>query len=305
MLIKPSIISLSVILALALGACNQQQETTAGRPMPINSDTVATVNGVKITQAELDSMIQLRHMNRQVPRVKESLDDLIGMELLRQQAVAAGVHQDPKVAEEINRQATSALVSAYVQQMMEQQPITDADLQKEYDTRMGEMPDKEYKARHILSKTEEEASANVEALKKGADFAALAKEKSTEPGADARGGDLGWATPDSYVPEFSAAMTSLKPGEYTQEPVQTQFGWHVILLEEVRDAQRPDIASVKPQLRRMLANQRLLDHVSNLRENAQIEIMTEEAAGEPAAESAEPAPANNEEGSTSPEASGS
>ncbi|HEX7028135.1 MAG TPA: hypothetical protein VF268_12910, partial [Gammaproteobacteria bacterium] len=185
MFTKPSI-SLSIVLALALGACNQQQ-TPVGKPMPINSDTVATVNGVPLTQAELDAMIQLRHMNRQVPRVKESLDDLIGMELLRQQAVESGVHQDPKVAEEINRQATNALVSAYVQKMMESQPITDADLQKEYDARMGEIPDKEYKARHILSKTQEEAIKNIEALKKGADFAKLASEKSTEPGASERG----------------------------------------------------------------------------------------------------------------------
>lgn len=308
--------SLAIVLALALGACNQQQ-TPVGRPMSLNSDTVATVNGVKISQAELDAMMQLRHQNRQIPRVKESLDDLIGMELLRQQAVAAGVHQDPKVAEEINRQATNALVSAYVRKMMENEPVTDADLQKEYDARMGELPDKEYKARHILSKTEEEANANIEALKKGADFAELAKEKSTEPGASERGGDLGWATPETFVPEFSQAMTSLKPGEFSQQPVQTQFGWHVILLEDIREAEKPDLASVRPQLQRMVANQKLLDHVNSLRENAQIEIMTKESAGgasapvepvEPTEPEPEPAPAESEEGeegATSPEASGS
>jgi peptidyl-prolyl cis-trans isomerase C len=297
---KPSLV---IVLALALAACNQQQ-TPVGKPMTLNSDTIATVNGVSITQAELDAMIQLRHQSHQIPRAKESLDDLIGMELLRQEAVAAGVHQDPKVAEEINRQATNALVSAYVRKMMESQPITDADLQKEYDARMGELPDKEYKARHILSKTEEEATANIEALKKGADFAKLAKEKSIEPGASTRGGDLGWSTPETFVPEFSAAMTALQPGQFSQEPVQTQFGWHVILLEDVREAEKPDLASVRPQLQRMVANQKLLDHVKSLRENAQIEILAEEAAGGASApvEPAQPAPAESEEGTTSPEA---
>lgn len=306
---KPYILlSLSVMLALTLSACNQEQ-APVGKPMAINSDPVATVNGVKITQTELDAMKRLRQMNGQMPSTKDSLDDLIGMELLRQKAVAEGAHEDPKVAEEINRQATNALVSAYVQQMMENQPISDADLQKEYDARMGEHPGKEYKARHILSETEEEATANIEALKKGTDFAELAKEKSIEPGASARGGDLGWANPDSFVPEFSKAMQELEPGKHSQEPVQTQFGWHVILLEDVRDAQRPDIESVKPQLRRMMANQRLMDLVTNMRENAQIEILVEnqapasqapqEAPGESAPEEA---PADNEAGSASSEA---
>ena len=172
---------------------------------------------------------------------------------------------------------------------------------------MGELPGKEYKARHILSKTEEEATANIQALKKGADFAKLAKEKSIEPGASARGGDLGWANPDSFVPEFSKAMQELEPGKYSQEPVQTQFGWHVILLEDVRDAQRPDIESVKPQLRRMMANQRLMDLVTNMRENAQIEILVENQAPASQApqapgESAEEAPADNEAESASPDA---
>lgn len=309
---KPSIISLSVIFALVLGACNQQQ-APAGKPMAINSETVATVNGANITQAELDAMMQARQMGGQPPTVEASLDDLIGMELLRQKAAAENVHEDPEVAGEINRQATNALVSAYVQQMMEAQPVTDADLQKEYEARIGGLPGQEYKARHILVKTEEEAAASIEALKKGADFATLAKEKSIEPGASARGGDLGWANPDSFVPAFSQAMQALKPGEYTQTPVQTQFGWHVILLEDVRKAQHPDLESVKPQLRRMLANQRLMDLVTDLREKATIEIKLDQEApnaAEPAAEApetdsesaeeaAEEAPADSEEASSS------
>lgn len=294
---KCSIISLPVVLALVLGACNQQTSTPIGRPIAINSDPVATVNGVKITQAELDDVKHLRQMNHQPADTKSSLDDLISMELLRQKAVADKVYEDPKVAEEVNRQATSALISAYVQQMMENQPISDAELQKAYDERIGSHPRKEYKARHILSKTEKEAAANIEALKKGADFAKLAKEKSIEPGAKTSGGNLGWASPDTFVPEFSKAMESLKPGEFTQKPVQTQFGWHVIKLEDVRDAQLPSLESVKPQLQRMLTNKKLMDLINDLRDHAKIETMVDEGTSMQDSEQ----PAGNDEGATSTE----
>lgn len=295
---KCSMISLPVVLALTLGACNQQASTPIGRPMAIDSDTVATVNGVKLTQAELDEVKQIRQMNHQPADTQNSLDDLISMELLRQKAVADKTYEDPKVAQEINRQATNALISAYIQQMMENQPISDDELQKAYDERIGTHPRKEYKARHILSKTEKEAAANIEALKKGADFTKLAKEKSIEPGASTSGGDLGWQSPNTFVPEFSKAMETLKPGEYSQKPVQTQFGWHVILLEDVRDAQHPSLESVKPQLQRMLANQKLMDMINNLRENAKIETMVNDGTS---MQGGEQPPAGNGETSTGTE----
>lgn len=295
---KCSMVSLPIILALVLGACNQQASTPIGRPMTINSDTVATVNGVKLTQAELDEVKQIRQMNHQPSDAKASLDDLISMELLRQKAVAEKAYEDPKVAQEINRQATSALISAYIQQMMENQPISDAELQKAYDERIGSQSKKEYKARHILSKTEKEAAANIEALKKGADFTKLAKEKSIEPGAKTSGGNLGWASPETFVPEFSKAMEGLKPGEYSQKPVQTQFGWHVILLEDLRDAQHPSLESVKPQLQRMLANQKLMDMINNLRENAKIETMVDNGTS---MQGGEQSPAGSGEASTGTE----
>lgn len=261
----------SLLLALSLGACTK--ETPVGKPMKVTGDTVATVNGVAITQTDLNSMAGARQMGGHGAPAEENLDDAIGMELIRQKAVAEKLHEDPEVAAEINRQATGALVSAYVRNLVETQPVSDEDLRKEYDLRVGTSAGKEYKSRHILSKTKEEAEANIAELKKGKEFAKLAQEKSTGPSGP-EGGDLGWASPNNYVPEFSAAMTALEPGKYSEAPVQTQFGWHVILLEDVREAQLPDFDSVKPQLQRLLVNQRITDFVKNLKDNAKIEIKT-------------------------------
>jgi peptidyl-prolyl cis-trans isomerase C len=265
----------SLIVALSLSACNK--EMPVGKPMKVTGDTVATVNGIAITQTDLNSMTSARQMGGHGAPADENLDDAIGMELIRQKAVAEKLHEDPEVAAEINRQATSVLVSAYVRNMVETQPVSDEDLRKEYDTRVGSSAGKEYKSRHILSKTQDEAEANIAELKKGKDFAKLAEEKSTGPSGP-EGGDLGWASPNNYVPEFSAAMTALEPGKYSETPVQTQFGWHVILLEEVRDSQLPDFESVKPQLQRMVVNQRIGDFVQQLKDEAKIDIKTATAA---------------------------
>lgn len=264
----------SLILALSLAACNK--EMPVGKPMKISGETAATVNGVVITQTEINALASARHGGGQ-GNTAENLDDAIGMELIRQKAVADKLHEDPEVAAEINRQATSVLVSAYVRNLVDTQPVSDEDLRKEYELRVGSAAGKEYKSRHILSKTKEDAEENIVALRKGKDFAKLAQEKSTGPSGP-QGGDLGWASPNNYVPEFSAAMVALEPGKYTETPVQTQFGWHVILLEEVRDSQLPDFESVKPQLQRMVVNQRIGDFVQKLKDEAKIDIKTTPAA---------------------------
>ncbi len=270
---------------LLLTACNQS--TPVGRPMQTTGNTVAKINGVSITDTELDLIVKTRLDAGQSVTKEAVLDEIIGLELLRQTAVADGLHKKTEIATEINRQATNVLASAYIRNLLQTQPVTEDDVQKTYQEQVAAFPKQEYKARHILSVSKEDALANIEALKKNTDFAELAKQKSTGPSGP-RGGDLGWANPNSFVPEFSKALQALEKGKYTEEPVETQFGWHVILLEDIRDTQLPEINALRSQLERMVINNRLKELIAGLREkaNVTISLQEEEAAAEDNQESA-------------------
>lgn len=271
---------------LALAACDQSQQPV-GQPMPIEGETVATVNGVAVKEPELQALIDARSSGDQTPSRQEALDELIGMELLRQQAVEDGVHKTPDIKLQINRNATNALISGFVRQLVDSQPVTDEELKAEYEKRFGgAASSEEYKSRHILSESEEDARGHIKALEEGADFAELAKEHSTGPSAG-QGGDLGWSSPDNYVPAFSEALQSLEPGEYTQEPVETKFGWHVIQLDDTRQGGGSNFERVKPQLERMIVNQRLQDYVEGLKDDASVDILDSELAESAQAEETE------------------
>jgi peptidyl-prolyl cis-trans isomerase C len=267
-------------LALVVSGC---QSGDVGRPMPVTGETVASVNGVALSDAELELNTMARQQMRQAISPEDSLKEIVNIELIRQEAVKQDLHKDPKIAAEINRQATGILVSAYIQKLVESN-TNDEALQKAYDDYVGTLPSKEYKAKHILSATKEEAEANIKALKAGKKFAKLA-EKSLD---QAPGGDLGWANPHNYVPEFATALQALEPGKFSQEPVQTQFGWHVILLEAVRESKLPGIDEMRSQLQRMANNKMIEKHIEELRNAASIDIEGE-AKAEPAASEA-PAP---------------
>ena len=150
-------------------------------------------------------------------------------------------------------------------------PVTDADIQAEYDRFVATNGGKEYRARHILVEKEDEAKAIIASLKKGGKFDEIAKKQSKDPGSGANGGDLDWANAGSYVPEFSGALVKLKKGQTTDAPVKTQFGWHVIRLEDVRDAQLPKLEEVKPQIAQQLQQQKLAKFQEDLRGKAKIE----------------------------------
>lgn len=281
----PGAILLSGALLL-LGACQSGDGAAAGepgRPMPLPGETVAVVNGVEIKDIELEALRELRRRSNQAPDDQSLIDDLISIELLRQQAVADGLHKDPQVALRINQQATGVLVSALVDRLAQSETVSDEDLRAAYEKQFGPPSEYEYHARHILSKTEEEARANIEALKKGADFAELAKAKSTGPSGP-QGGDLGWADPKNYVAPFAEALMKLKPGEYTLEPVKTQFGWHVIKLEEMRPAGGQDLSRFRPQLERQIIDERIKARLDALKAAAKIEIRLPGAAAAPQAE---------------------
>ncbi|HQR72918.1 MAG TPA: peptidylprolyl isomerase, partial [Burkholderiaceae bacterium] len=169
---------------------------------------------------------------------------------------------------DIQRQNT--LIQALLRDEMEKNPITDAQIQAEYDKQKASVGSKEYRARHILVDKQDEAVVIIEQLKKGTKFEELAK-KSKDTGSATNGGDLDWAAPDAYVQPFSEALMKLKKGETTEVPVQTQFGWHVIRLEDVRDTQFPPLEQVAPQIRESLQQQKVQAFVANLTKGAKIQ----------------------------------
>jgi peptidyl-prolyl cis-trans isomerase C len=159
---------------------------------------------------------------------------------------------------------------AYVADFVKTHPVSDAQLKAEYDRLRAARGDKEYKARHILVEKEEEAKAVIADLKKGKKFEELAKQ-SKDPGSKDRGGELDWNSPSGYVKPFADAMVKLEKGKYTEQPVQTQFGWHVILVEDVRPTKFPAFEEVKPQLTERLQQQAFSKSVADLRAKAKVE----------------------------------
>ncbi|HBH40216.1 MAG TPA: peptidylprolyl isomerase, partial [Curvibacter sp.] len=165
----------------------------------------------------------------------------------------------------------SLLIRDLVASFQKNNPVTDAEIQAEYDKFVAANSGKEYRARHILVEKEAEAKAIIAQLKKGAKFDAIAKKQSKDPGSGANGGDLDWAAPGNYVKEFSDAMVALGKGKTTETPVQTQFGWHVIRLDDVREAQLPKLDEIKPQIAQQLGQQKLMKFQDDLRAKAKIE----------------------------------
>ena len=177
----------------------------------------------------------------------------------------------PDIKEKLALAREQMLANALVQAQMKKIVVKDADINAEYEKiKASQAQRQEYHARHILVKTEDEAKAIIAKLKGGAKFEDLAKDKSTEPGADKSGGDLGWSSPEGYVPEFSAAMVKLEPGHFTDTPVKTQFGWHVIKLEEKRQGTVASLEDVKPRLTEMMKQKQLDEYITSLKSKAQI-----------------------------------
>jgi peptidyl-prolyl cis-trans isomerase C len=193
-------------------------------------------------------------------------DELNTRELLVREAKKQGLDKTSKA--EMDLSAQTVLVRAYMADYLRAHPVPDDVLRKEYDNIKKQMGDKEYKVRHILVEKEDEAKALIKQLNGGASFEDLAKKNSKDPGSGANGGDLDFAAPGSYVPEFSQAMVKLKKGELTQEPVKTQFGFHIIKLEDTRQAQFPPIEEVKPQIKQRLEQQKLGSFLEDLRTKA-------------------------------------
>ena len=235
---------------------------------------VATVNGKTIPSARLDSIVkdvEARGQKDSPDLRKQITEKLVELEILSQEAEKRGIDKEADTKEKIALNRETVLANALIQEQLKKIAVKDSDITAEYEKiKAAAAQHEEYHARHILVKTEEEAKDIIAKLKNGAKFEDLAKEKSTEPGADKSGGDLGWSAPEGYVPEFSAAMTKLEKGQITDAPVHTQFGWHVIKLEDKRQGQVPALDDVKPRLTEMLKQKQMEDFISALKAKAQI-----------------------------------
>ena len=199
------------------------------------------------------------------PELRSAIrDELNTRELLAREAKKKGLEKNPDVKNQTDLAAQTVLVRAYVADWMKANPIPEAALRKEYDTIKGQMGDKEYKVRHILVEKEDDAKEIIVALQKGEKFEKLA-ERSKDTGSKAAGGDLDWNAPGNFVKPFSDAMVKLPKGKFTATPVQTQFGWHVIEVDDIRDAKIPSYEEVKPQLQQRLQGQYLDAYFKELR----------------------------------------
>jgi peptidyl-prolyl cis-trans isomerase C len=238
------------------------------------SATVAKVNGVNITQARLDAIMKdMKAQGRpDTPEVREAIkQELINREIVAQEAVKRGLHKKPEVALLLDVQRQALLVNAYLQDYVKSHPISEDAVKKEYEKVKAASPGKEYKARHILVESEDEAKQIIAQLKKGGNFDRIAADKSKDQGSKGRGGDLDWGPPGRYVPAFGQALTKLKKGDLTELPVQTQFGWHVIRLDDERAAKFPGFEEVKPQIQQEMRQQLVNKAVGDLRAKAKIE----------------------------------
>ncbi|MGD0960378.1 MAG: peptidylprolyl isomerase [Methylomonas sp.] len=274
---KLKLTPLILIGAVLLSGCNQdkskQADNTGSAPAVTREEAVASVNGSYISKKTLDTLekeISERSQGQTFPK-QQLLEELIQRELLIQQAVQKGLDKNPEIIERLATVKSSLLSQAALQDYLKSNPITDEEIKNEYDSKMANMGN-EYKARHILVKTEDEAKKLIAELDKGADFTTLAKKHSIDP-MGAEGGDLGWFTPDRMVAPFSEAVIALENGKYTKQPVQTQFGWHVILREDSRALTPPPLDAVKEQIRSMLQRQKAQTMMETLRKTAQVEIL--------------------------------
>jgi peptidyl-prolyl cis-trans isomerase C len=248
---------------------------------------VARVNGADITRQEVvDSAADLPDQIRsQIDLVfPQLLNRYIGLKLLGDEGRAENLAEDPEVKKLMSDYETQAIRQVYVTRYLNQQ-ITDEAVTARYEKNLKDNPPpEEVRAAHILVKTEDEAKAIIEQLKGGAGFAAVAKEKSTDKGSGANGGDLGWFTKDVMVKEFADAAFAMKPGDISQAPVKSQFGWHIIKLEERRTQPAPTLDSQRDQIRAELSEESVQALVQTLRKEAKVEVLGPD--GKPAPEAA-------------------
>ena len=264
-MMKMRSIAASVALAAAAGLV----------PLAAQAQNIAVVNGKAVPKARADAVIsqvqkQAAARNQQLPPDLEKLvrDKVVTDEILSQEAERRGLATSAEYKQQMEIARQSILIGLLSADVDKKAVVSDADVQKEYERFKAQSGGTEYHVRHILVEKEDDAKAIVAQLKAGGKFEDLAKKNSKDPGSAENGGDLDFAGPSSYVPEFSQAMVKLKKGEYTDVPVKSQFGYHIIKLEDTREAKFPPLAEVKPQIQQRLAQQKAAGYRDELRAKA-------------------------------------
>ena len=272
----------SRILLLAglagLASCQQNGGGSSSANLSEPSDTsaaVATVNGNKITQNFFDQYIKAITGGKATSELSadqrnQALDNLIRAQVVGQQAVKDGVDKVPETAALLELTRLNVLQQAVAEKYLKDKKPTEQELRAEYETQVSQLSKQEYHAKHILVATEPFAQKVIERLAKGEKFEDVAKKESMDSSKD-NGGDLGWFTPDKMVKPFSDAVLTLKPGEYTKKPIQTQYGWHVIELVETRDLQPPTYDNVRQRLEQVVQAKKIKAYTDDLERGAKIE----------------------------------
>ena len=218
------------------------------------SQNAVIVNGKSIPKAQLDKLVQ-KSGQPDTPQVRDQAREmLVTKELILQEADKRGVIQKESVRDQLEQSKVGILVAAVFEDYVEREGITEAELRAAYDSVKSQYTGKEYHVEHILVEKEADAKAIIAQLKAGANFEDIAKVKSKDPGSAPSGGDLGWVTEKSLVPEFSKSMVQLKNGQITDKPVKSQFGWHIIKMMDSRDMKAPSFDEIKPELKQMITS---------------------------------------------------
>ena len=263
--------------AVAAGAQDKAEKASkksAAAAAASSGSGKVVVNGVTIPQSRIDAMNKELSAQGQPDtdeRKQAVKEELVNREVLAQAAARRGLDKNPDIAAQMEMAKQAVLVRALFEEEVKKNPITDAQLQQQYETFKGSMGTNEYKVRHILVDKEDDAKAIIAELNKGGDFAKLAKEKSKDPGSKDNGGDLDWGPSARYVKPFADAVTGMQKGQTTAAPVKTDFGYHVIRLDDVRPLTVPPFAELKEQFRQRAQQAQIQKFVMDLRSKAKVE----------------------------------
>jgi len=265
----PLFVILLLSAGLVLGAC--------GKKSPDDSKVLARVNGEAITEKDYEDYLRARQAQQPPSPDKDKerkmvIDEMVNRVLLVQSAVDQKVDQELDVHFQIKRQRENVLARAMLRKYLKDNPITDEEVQKRYEQETQKADKNEYRARHILVRTEEEAKEIIAELKKGANFNSLAQKKSIDVRSGKQGGDLGWFSQEVIVPEFFNAVSKMKKGEISKEPVKSDFGWHVIKFEDSRPRKMPTFDQAKGNIRQMVQQERVDALVKSLKDKGKVKI---------------------------------
>ena len=262
------------VLAFAQAAKEPAAKPAAAKPAAAREGSIATVNGVAVPRSRAEFLLQ-QQQARGAPDNEQTRglirEELVNREVIAQDAQKTGLAKSAEVQAQLEIARQEIVVSAYLREWVRKNPVSDADVQKEYERARSQTGEREYRARHILVETEEQAKAMMAELKKGGRFDDLAKKNSKDTGSAERGGDLDWNVPSAYDKLFSDAMVKLEKGKIADAPVRTRFGYHIIQLDDVRPLKFPALADVRPRIQQQLVQGKVEEMIKTLRAKAKIE----------------------------------